>query len=428
MKLLNQTVKYLSISALVIISLWAFVFYFIIYREIKQSIDEGLDNYKRQIIYNFQKDTSHISPKPAFDEAFFTLEKIQKEAALKITDSYIDTMLYMQDADDLSPELEPVRLLSTSFENNGQYYRLKIINPMVEEDDLSKAMFWNLLWLYLILIIGIILTNNFALQRLWKPFYKLISQLRNYHIDSSGEFPNVKTSTTEFKDLQQAVNTLLRQNAASFEKQKQFISHASHELQTPLAITANKLELLLENGKLSDNQFNQVASIIDTIHRLISMNKSLLLLSKIENKQFFDNKVVKLNGIVQKSLSDLEEFAAFKNLSIRTDEQNELSVMMDESLAGILVSNLLRNAIFHNIQNGEIFIKITCDTLTFSNTGPDKSLNSEYVFDAFYKDSANTKSSGLGLAIVKAICNLYQFNIRYRFDQQMHVFELNFKK
>jgi len=264
MKLLNQTLRYISIATLIIISIWAFIFYFIILREIKNSIDEGLDNYKRQIIYNFQK-KSGIETKTSFDEGFYTVEPISKHSAFSIRDTYTDTLLMMQDADDTSPEPEPVRMLTTSFEMDGSYYQMRIINSMVEEDDLVKAMFWYFVWLYLILIAGIIFTNNYALQRLWRPFYRLIQQLTNYNILKSDSFPEVKTRTTEFRDLQNAVRTLLAHNAETFEKQKQFISHASHELQTPLAIAINKLELLLEDENLSNKQTGHIADTIRTI-------------------------------------------------------------------------------------------------------------------------------------------------------------------
>ncbi|HMX82160.1 MAG TPA: HAMP domain-containing sensor histidine kinase [Saprospiraceae bacterium] len=425
MKLLNQTLRYISIATLIIISIWAFIFYFIILREIKNSIDEGLDNYKRQIIYNFQK-KSGIETKTSFDEGFYTVEPISKHSAFSIRDTYTDTLLMMQDADDTSPEPEPVRMLTTSFEMDGSYYQMRIINSMVEEDDLVKAMFWYFVWLYLILIAGIIFTNNYALQRLWRPFYRLIQQLTNYNILKSDSFPEVKTRTTEFRDLQNAVRTLLAHNAETFEKQKQFISHASHELQTPLAIAINKLELLLEDENLSNKQTGHIADTIRTIERLSTVNKSLLLLSKIENKQFFDNRPVCINDIILQSVEEFEEFAAYKNVKISIVASDKLMVVMDESLARILVSNLLRNAIFHNIAGGKVFIEIKPDSLSFKNNGLRQALDSQRVFEAFYKDAANTSSTGLGLAILKSVCHLYRFNVNYRFEEELHVFEINF--
>src|SRR5690606_15959021 len=98
MKLVNQSLKYLSISILLIVAVWASVFYINMLHEIKSSIDEGLENYKRLIILNAQKDSTLIT-KTYFDESFFTIREIEKEHALLIKDRYTDTVIYMQDAD-----------------------------------------------------------------------------------------------------------------------------------------------------------------------------------------------------------------------------------------------------------------------------------------------------------------------------------------
>src|SRR5690606_37358058 len=116
---------------------------------------------------------------------FFAIRKIPQLQAVTITDTYIDTLMYMQDADDESPELEPVRMLKTAFENNGKYYELQIINSMVEEDDLVEELLREALGLYLLLIAIIILLNNVVLQSLWRPFYSFLNQLKNYRVGNS---------------------------------------------------------------------------------------------------------------------------------------------------------------------------------------------------------------------------------------------------
>src|SRR5690606_24645412 len=230
MKLLNKSLIWLSISLFLVIGVWSVFFYFNMLGEIKESVDEGLDNYKRQIIYQAQKDTTILN-KNNFDEGFFTIREIPQAQALEIKDTYTDTLMLMQDADDETPEAEPVRLFKTAFENKGHYYELKIINSLVEEGDFMEEFFLEALGLYLLLIAIIISINNVVLQRLWKPFYSFLNQLKNYRIGK--DFPGVKTKTQEFTDLQKAVNILLQHNIETYEQQKQFIGNASHELQTP---------------------------------------------------------------------------------------------------------------------------------------------------------------------------------------------------
>lgn len=423
MKLLNKSLIHLSIWLFVIIGLWSVFFYFNMLNEIKESVDEGLENYKRQIIYNIEKDPSLLN-KTNFEEGFFAIREIPQAKSLSIKDTYIDTLMYMQDADDKELELEPVRLLGTAFESNGRFYELKIINSMVEEDDLVKELFREALGLYFLLIAAIIFINRFILKRLWKPFYLFLNQLKNYRVGSSKNFPEAKTNTEEFTDLQQAVTILLQHNIEIYQQQKEFIGNASHELQTPLAIATNKLELLIERGDLQTEQAGNIAEVMNIIGRLVRLNKSLLLLTKIENKQFLDNQSVSLNEILQQSISDIEEIAAFKNITISVSDTAEVFINADISLAQIIISNLLRNAVFHNIDQGTVNIFITDKCIRITNTGTEKEIDKQQLFSRFYKSESYTSGSGLGLAIVKAICDLYDFSLIYSYEENKHIFEL----
>lgn len=425
MKLLNKSILHLMTYLLLIVSLWSVIFYFNMLDEIKGSVDEELENYKRQIVFKAEKDSTILQQK-TFDEGFFSVNKISEEEALSFKDTYEDTEIYAQDADDEAPELEPVRILTTVFEQNGSFYQLKIFNNMVEEDDLVKELLWDAAGLYVLLIFSILLINNFVLKRLWKPFYELLDELKNYRLGISKKLPNVETKTKEFSDLQDAVTTLLQYSEKSYEQQKEFIGNASHELQTPLAIAISKLELLIENENFTENQAEKIADIMEIIERLVRLNKSLLLLTKIENKQFFDNQEIKVNDIVEKNIEDLSDIAEFKEVEIIFSENSELLVKADAALINIIVSNLLRNAIFHNIKSGKVEVKIDAKKLSVLNTGTDHSLSHEKIFTRFQKSEQHQSGSGLGLAIVKAIAELYDFSVSYDFKNGLHEFSVNF--
>ena len=119
------------------------------------------------------------------------------------------------------------------------------------------------------MIFSILMINNIVLQRLWKPFYELLDELKNYRLGISKSFPNTETKTKEFSDLQDAVTTLLQYSEKSYEQQKEFIGNASHELQTPLAIAISKLELLIEKENFTENQAEKIAEIMEIIERLV---------------------------------------------------------------------------------------------------------------------------------------------------------------
>lgn len=420
MKLLNQSLIYLSVPIFAVVSVWAILFYFSMLHEIYDSIDDGLDNYKLLIIRKSKRDPS-ILQKGAFDESNYAIREIPQHLALNIKDVYQDTLMFMLNEE----ELEPVRMLTTAFQHQNKYYKLKVISSMVEEDDQIANLFKATLWLYFLLLLSIIIINNAVLQKLWQPFYGLLEQLKNFRIDKGSPLPEMETKTREFLELKHAADTLIDHTLDAYRRQKQFIENAAHELQTPLAIINNKLELLLEEKKLGISDAQTVAEVMQTTTHLIQLNRSLLFLSKIENKQFFENQLLSLNQVVHQVVAELEDYRLFKQIDLILDEAETLHVNMDPNLAHILVSNLFKNAIFHNLEQGRVSLKIERKTLTVSNTSLSEKLDEQKIFTRFYRTAGNSKSSGLGLAIVQAICHLYHFPISYTYSKE-HTFTITF--
>lgn len=421
MKLLDQSLKYLSVSILLIVSIWSVVFYFNMLDEIYDSLDDGLANYKLLIIQKAEQDST-ILLKNAFDESNYAINPISKEESRGIRNNYKDTLLYMPFEEDL----EPARLLTSVFTLNNNYYRLQVISSMVEEDDLIKRLIWAILWLYFFLMISIVAINNVMLKKLWEPFYNLLQQLKKFRLDKNTTLPEIQTKTKEFTELKNACDTLISHAFEAYSNQKQFTENAAHELQTPLAIISNKLELLLEKNKLENNDAENITQVLQIVSSLIQLNKSLLLLSKIENRQFFDNQKISINKLVNQVIESLQDFAQFKNTHVTIKESDTCTVEMDAMLANILISNLIKNAIFHNIQNGSVKLEIQNNTLNVTNTSESGKLAEKDIFKRFYKGAEMKQNTGLGLAIVQAICRLYGFTISYSYSGE-HTFQLRFR-
>ncbi len=421
MRLLNQSLKYLLVPLLLILGIWSVIFYINMLDEINDSIDDGLDNSKLLIIQRAASDSTLLQ-KSSFNESNYAIQELAKASAITIKDSYTDTSLYMQDEDDM----EPVRMLTTAFELNGKFYRLQVISSMVEEDDLIEDLFWSVIWLYLVMLTAIIVINKIALRKLWKPFYEILRQLKNFRLDSNEKPPDIKTNIKEFKELKSAVNTLTQHSLETYTHQKQFTENAAHELQTPLAIAAGKLELLLEKDDIKATHAADIVQVLQIMERLARLNRSLLLLTKIENRQYAGNQPVSINQTAHQCISDLEDFIAYKNIAVSIHEPEQAEVEMDPALASILIGNLIKNAVFHNRPNGLITIDITQTVVKISNTGNKKALNPEKIFIRFYKNSTEQSGTGLGLAVVKAICKLYDFGLSYHYNNN-HCFDIRFK-
>jgi len=420
MKLLNYTTLYFSIILIIIIPIWAGLFYFAMLDEIYDSMDDGLDNQRQLIITKAAQDTSVLN-KNSFDEGNYSIGSISKQHAKGHKDIFMDTLMYMQN----EKEYEPVRLLKTVFISRDKYYSMHIITSMVEEDDLISQLTRSLLWLYLGLIGIIILLNNSLLKNIWKPFYSLMNQLRDFDINQDRNLELTKTPINEFTVLQLTIQRFLKNNIETYNKQKQFIENASHELQTPVAIVINKLELLAESSQLQENEAELLASALNNLERLKRLNKSLLLLSKIENNQLVDNQEVNVVDLCKRVIENLNDQIFFYNLELILENKGYCTWIMNADLADVLVTNLIKNAIKHSKSGERIRILITNQSLTIENEG-NAALDEQIIFQRFQKDSKSADSTGLGLAIVKAIAFVSNLKINYQYKGK-HIFSVEKK-
>lgn len=420
MKLLNYTTLFFSGILFLLLSLWAVLFYFEMLDEIYDSLDDGLENQKMLVIQKVKKNPD--LREKSFQENNFRIEEISKTQALGFTDSYRDTLLFMQNERDY----EPARLLESVFEMEGNYYRLMVVSSMVEEDDLIKELFFALLWLYCGLILSIILLNSLLHRKIWKPFYKLLLQLGSFSIEKDTPIETEPTRIIEFQLLNAQIEKLLRKSIDTYNSQKQFIENTSHELQTPLAISINKLELLVENNDFNDRQMEDLGSVIENLERLTRFNRSLLLLSKIENQQFPEVEAVNFNQLVRELATEFEDLAEHRGLELEIIEGPILQHQMNRDLATILVSNLLKNALLHGKAGSKVEVEFFQNRFQISNSGIDRALDPESLSSRFRKTGINTRSNGLGLSIAKAIAERFGLDLSYIYTGK-HVFRLEVK-
>ncbi len=419
MKVVTYTTSYLAVFLLLLITVWAGIFYYAMLDEIYDSIDDGLDNQKGLILQKVKKDST-ILFKTDFDEGDYSITGIEAEAAKEFFDEYLDTSMYMQNEQDY----EPVRMLRTVFSHNNRYYQMQVITSMVEEDDLFSELLYAIIFLYVGLIATILLLNNFLLKRIWRPFYHLLKQLRHFRLEQPS-IETRKTNIEEFRLLNEVVAKMIQSNVDSYNSQKHFIENASHELQTPLAISINKLEALAATGKFSEQESQLLASALDNLERLTRLNKSLLLLSKIENKQFVSTVPVNINALVKKIIDDFSDQLAYREILISVKEEHQAVVQMNEDLSLIFFNNLVKNAMVHNYSGGTIAITIGSESFEIANTGKDQPLDESMLFTRFHKEKQSATSTGLGLSIVKAIAGLFGFKVSYHYEGR-HVIRVQF--
>ena len=422
MKLFYRVLIHLLAGIFVVLSAWAFVFYWGMIEEVNDEVDDSLEDYSELIIMRSLAGKDLPSNDNGSNNQYFLREVDAAYALSKESICYRDSMVYIDEKN----ESEPARILTTLFKDKDErFYELSVYTPSIEKRDLKESIFYLLIGLFVILFVIILLINIWVFHRSMKPFYQLLEWLEHYRLGKNNEKLSIETHTTEFRKLNEAVSRYVAHSEEVFEKQKQFIGNASHELQTPLAICQNRLEMLLEDETLGEQQMSEIMKTYQTLEYLSKLNKSLLLLSKIDNHQFSEEKEVCLNEVLHRYMDDYQEVYAYRDITLTVEEEGELYWNMNETLAVVLITNLLKNAFVHNINKGSIRIVISSSGIRFGNTASGSALDGSRVFDRFYQGSKKKEgSTGLGLAIVDAVCRHSSLKIRYRFEEDMHWFEV----
>ena len=411
MKLINYTLIYLTTILFAIVTLWAVLFYFQLLNQLKATMDEGLANYKILLIDDLKDEPDSILQNIS-SEKNFSIKSIPEDYALQVRDTYKDTLVFSS----VKNTYERTRVLTTAFvAENGQYYEMKIISQELDRGKLIQQLATSLLWLYLFVLLSIVLVNNFVLKKTWQPFYQILNYLKEFRLDKESVIEPPKTKIKEFANLNKTVQNLLKENVDVFSSQKQLIENASHEIQTPLAISINKLELLAATENLSNNHIQKIGEVIETLQRLADLNKSLSLLSKIENKQFPLEESVDFDVIFNRILSDFSDYTEFRKIEINYFVKETWVRKMNKNLAEILVMNLVKNAIFHNRLIGKVKIELSSTEFTIENTSDEPALQADKIFKRFNKNQNKKGSTGLGLAIVKAIADVSGLRVSYSY-------------
>ena len=422
MKLFYRVLAHLLTGIFVILLGWAIVFYWGIMEEINDEVDDSLEDYSELVIIRSLAGKELPAHDNGSNNQYFLKEVDASYALSKEAICYRDSMIYIAE----KGETEPARILTTIFKDKDErYYELSVYTPTIEKRDLKEAIFQLLIGLFVVLLITILVINVWVFHQSMKPFYILLDWLQKFRLGKKNDVLDNPTHTTEFRKLNEAVSRFASHSEEMFEQQKQFIGNASHEIQTPLAICQNRLEMLMEDETLSEQQMGEIAKTCQTLEYVSKLNKSLLLLSKIDNSQFASVENVCLNEILYRYLCDYQEVYDYKGITLDVHEKNTFNITMNGTLAVVLITNLLKNAFVHNIYKGKIQIEITSSNIRFGNTGKDEHLDEKHIFERFYQGSKKEGSTGLGLAIVDAICRQSQLSIQYQFVKGWHWFDIS---
>lgn len=383
-------------------------------------IDKYMDDeLEERFRFSEQKAERHFRKSKTKSDRFRNVEfkKLDTAPDINLYPSYRDTTLLRHDAS----EHEPHRIKTRLINDNENYYEMSIYVRTGEYFFLRKVILNTLLPAYIILTILVVLINKFLSGILFRPFYKILEQMKTFSLGK--KLDNIDTNTREFNDMQNLFQNMIKRIEDDYKNLKEYTENMSHEMQTPLSVMRSKIEHLLTDSEVMEKQSEIVKQIYSEVNHLSNLGSALNLLTKIENKEFHNPQNLYTKEIIEKHTAKISELAALKSLNISLDLSEDHSLYIDPILFDIILTNLIRNSLKYSDPGSEIKIQ-TSEKFEISNDGNPLNEHHSKLFERFYSVDKGNKSLGLGLSIVKKICEINNITIFYNYENARHCFIL----
>ena len=382
-------------------------------------IDEAIHQEKLQLIenLNYENFIDELKPSQNIDIKHINTKYIRP-------DKYSTVLVY----DSVHNEFVDYRQLTAIYRFGDNFYEIQIKQSMSEAESLLNGILPAEIGLFVLFLLGVLLMNNYVNRNVWEPFYDILEKIKAYDFEETKviSYEASDTSTLEFQELAKSIEKMTNKIYRDFLNQKEFNENSSHELQTPLAIIRNKLELLIQSKNLKEEEMEIIESIFDAVKRLNLLNKGLILISQIDNRQYSETEEVRMDRVVNNTIKNFLYQIEERSISLTTNIEEGCKVRTNPILAEILITNLVSNAIKHNLPNGSLHIELDRVHFLVRNSGKPLSAEAENMFERFKKDSDSEQSVGLGLAIVKKISILLGHKVKYSNIGEVHSVEVLF--
>lgn len=411
MKLLTKTsLNFISVSVFFFL-VGSVVMYFSVLNIIQNDLEDRLLQEKREFI---SKAATNKVADMSSELVYF--KRIQDN----ILTSFSDSVLIIDDKYVL------YRKLDFSYCQVDQCYRISILKDHSQSDLLiMKIVIMNVGFAMFFFFI-VFFVNRSAIKNALRVFYSTIYKLEKFHLNNNQPLTLDVAEVQEVRKLNKALENMSSQIRKDFDVQKEYTENVTHELQTPLSIITTKVDELMQSDNLTKGQMEGLSLLIETTNRLSKINKSLILLTKIDNR-FYSNSInISLNNLINDTLNDFKDVINDKKIQLQVNFTDIKQVKMDRCLAETMVANLLKNAIIHNDRGGTIDIVLSDKALTMTNSGDKLTFPEVDIFKRFSRSEYNKQSLGIGLSIVKRICDLYDFDVNYQFSGK-HIFSVDFR-
>ena len=288
--------------------------------------------------------------------------------------------------------------------------------PFITEDFKEvreQIIYWSLLTALLVICLSYLLAG-----RILAPLKTINAQLREINQTSLGRRIPLGKSKDELHELAVSLNSLFDRLEYSFEKQREFIGNAAHEIKTPITTLLLGHENLL-NNRLPGNISEDIESQLNVLRRVSLLVKNLLDISRLEQQDTLNYETFELSELIEDILHEFEGLISSMNINVITNLDKVLFSGDRLKIQRMLI-NIVDNALKYNKTYGTITVSLSqvkkSAELRLSNTGsaiPHADLAN--IFDQFYRvdksHSSRVDGFGLGLTIVKKIVELHDGTI-----------------
>lgn len=417
MSLITLIRKYLFYSILVVLLIGCISHYLIFRFFIHYSSDLMLKDQKAKIEnYIARNDTLPLATTLILEPARIGEKRINKDQLME-KELFKDTIMYSEETGAFIPYRQ--LYFTVSYKDKEEHHLININQPTIISNDLFYAIASSLLILLVLFILFTYIIEYLLKKNIWEPLNYNLQQLHKYDLKGNSVLKLKDPEIKEFIELNKVIMRMIDKINADYENSRFFTEDASHEMQTPLSIIKSKTDLLMQHASLMEDEENgkSIAAIARAVSRLSRLNKSLLLITKINNNQYEDKENIRMDKLLEIYLDDLEELFETKNLTLKKKIQ-PCTLYLNHNLAEILISNFLNNAIRHNVPQGWVEICLNESELIISNTCSGLKKENINLFNRITFHNKTEDSLGLGLNIVKSICDKNEFDIRYDYPEK----------
>lgn len=318
--------------------------------------------------------------------------------------------------DPIENENEPYLELRSVRSINGENFEITIRKSALENEELILLFLGSFLLIMLFSFSILYFLNKYFSNKLWIPFYQTLQKVESFSVDKGGTL-NFDTSTTdEFNELNSSLEEMSAKMVRDYNALKEFSENASHEIQTPLTIIQHNLEEVLQ-AELDQETMSKVYSSYQAAGRLSKLNEKLLLLIKLDNRQFVADEVVDLSSLCEHLAMEFKPLFDSREIQVQTQLKGHFNISLDQELAVILISNLFSNALKYCDAGGKMTIFCNDNELILSNSFSGN-MDTSKLFDRFYKSGSSADSMGLGLSISKKIAELSHLDIQIEIENE----------